>query len=420
MLSASFSKCRKNFSTSFSLNFGTNLMFLTASFPSDSCLPVLCCNSAILISFSKANCNSLSFILSSNSFNSLSSFFFFLFSFSLSFSLSLSLLAFLSLSPLSLSCISLSLSLFLAFLSFFLSFSFLDFPLFLSFSFLDFQPFSFPTHILYLSFLSCCCLPSSVQPLFQTTTLLSQVFHKPQPLTCTLLVCFVTLILRYSANLSSSSFLRTSTSSRLTFSLRNSSALELHFLQFSLANNMHLLLFRDLDTLLSLLVSTCNRFQFLTNFNHLQALSTFITDTFKTLATSTFNTFNHWQFQLRHIHSLKHSNPGQISSPTLLSTPQRSLPDDFTSGTSFNTATFSPDGLYARHFFNTATFTPGRAPNFLLRTNLKYANKKNTNIAVSILCIYFHLFTYIQCINDIHYAASSCFSLNTCYHCCLS
>ena len=35
--------------------------------------------------------------------------------------------------------------------------------------------------------------------------------------------------------------------------------------------------------------------------------------------------------------------------------------------------------------------------------------QKNTNIAVSILCIYFHLFTYIQCINDIHYAAS-CFS----------
>ena len=35
--------------------------------------------------------------------------------------------------------------------------------------------------------------------------------------------------------------------------------------------------------------------------------------------------------------------------------------------------------------------------------------QKNTNIVVFVLCIYFHLFTYIQCINDIHYAAS-CFS----------
>ena len=40
---------------------------------------------------------------------------------------------------------------------------------------------------------------------------------------------------------------------------------------------------------------------------------------------------------------------------------------------------------------------------------LPFSKQKNTNIAVSILCIYFHLFTYIQCINDIHYAAS-CFS----------
>ena len=32
--------------------------------------------------------------------------------------------------------------------------------------------------------------------------------------------------------------------------------------------------------------------------------------------------------------------------------------------------------------------------------------QKNTNIVVFVLCIYFHPFTYTQCINDIHYAAS--------------
>ena len=98
-----------------------------------------------------------------------------------------------------------------------------------------------------------------------------------------------------------------------------------------------------------------------------------------------------------------------ISSPTLLSTPQRSLPDEFMPDTSFDTATFSPGRVYARHFLRYCNVLSRTSPQFSVTYQSQVRKQKNTNIAVSILCIYFHLFTYIQCINDIHYAAS-CFS----------
>ena len=117
--------------------------------------------------------------------------------------------------------------------------------------------------------------------------------------------------------------------------------------------------FEILDTSLSLFVSTCNRFQLLTNLlYHFQALPTFIIDTFKLWQLLHSIHSNAGNFQLWHIHSLKHS-----------------IPDDFVSGISFNTATFSP----------------GRAPNFLLRTNLKYANRK---ILISLFLYYASIFTH--------------------------
>ena len=77
--------------------------------------------------------------------------------------------------------------------------------------------------------------------------------------------------------------------------------------------------------------------------------------------------------------------------------------------TSFNTATFTPGRVHVRHFFQHCNVLSRTSPQFSVTYQSGVRKQKNTNIVVFVLCIYFHPFTYIQCINDIHYAAS-CFS----------
>ena len=125
---------------------------------------------------------------------------------------------------------------------------------------------------------------------------------------------------------------------------------------------------------------------------------------------SFFETFNPGQFPLRHFFQHCNVSSRTISRPALLSTLQRSLPDEFMPDTSFNTATFTPGRLYARHFLQYCNIHSRTSPQFSVTYQSQVRKQKNTNIVVFVLCIYFHPFTYIQCINDIHYAAS-CFSI---------
>ena len=150
---------------------------------------------------------------------------------------------------------------------------------------------------------------------------------------------------------------------------------------------MHLLLFRDFRH------STVPiSFQLATDFNswlthfttfklrqhlsltHLNS-GNFYIQYIQTQVIFSYDTFILWNIQSRTI----------ISSPTLLSTPQRS--------------------------------TPGRAPNFLLRTNLQYANRKYEYHCFYTIYLFspFHIYIMHKWHMQ-HYA----FQLNTCYHCCPS